>query len=389
MDSAEGIISVMSQAGLEPSADTYTTLLCGYAKKGDIESIKKTLTDCETKDVFLLDKDYLDIVYALGINGHNDYIPVILEKVRKAIGYNQDAINLIYRLINKGCEDSAYLVLLSMPRIQNDDGTLRPTGGFFIKQLVKANRPVEKVLEFCNKLESEDMHPRALITATEISLNLGNEVVAYALLRELQNRKQPVRQHYFWPLLVAKAKEDPTGDKVVSVLEEMVKFGINPSQETIRDYVLPNLKGSSSDILAKLRLANISLGSAASSLVHALLLRGEVDEAAVIASRVKAYYHPDMLKRPLTNAFYRNMSLDSYIKILRAIHDNLGRAEIVTHEEKTSSDVVGSFILDLASHPGKFSEVIESVLGELVNQGKLDYQFFLSINCVGYSTIRD
>lgn len=389
MDSAEGIISVMSQAGLEPSADTYTTLLCGYAKKGDIESIKKTLTDCETKDVFLLDKDYLDIVYALGINGHNDYIPVILEKVRKAIGYNQDAINLIYRLINKGCEDSAYLVLLSMPRIQNDDGTLRPTGGFFIKQLVKANRPVEKVLEFCNKLESEDMHHRALITATEISLNLGNEVVAYALLRELQNRKQPVRQHYFWPLLVAKAKEDPTGDKVVSVLEEMVKFGINPSQETIRDYVLPNLKGSSSDILAKLRLANISLGSAASSLVHALLLRGEVDEAAVIASRVKAYYHPDMLKRPLTNAFYRNMSLDSYIKILRAIHDNLGRAEIVTHEEKTSSDVVGSFILDLASHPGKFSEVIESVLGELVNQGKLDYQFFLSINCVGYSTIRD
>jgi hypothetical protein len=41
MESAEGIISVMKQAGLEPNDDTYVTLMCGYARKGDIENIKR------------------------------------------------------------------------------------------------------------------------------------------------------------------------------------------------------------------------------------------------------------------------------------------------------------------------------------------------------------
>lgn len=41
IESAIGILTVMSQAGLEPSADTYTTLLCGFARKGDVDSISK------------------------------------------------------------------------------------------------------------------------------------------------------------------------------------------------------------------------------------------------------------------------------------------------------------------------------------------------------------
>ncbi len=41
MESAEGIIAVMKQAGLEPNDDTYATLMRGFAKKGDIENIKR------------------------------------------------------------------------------------------------------------------------------------------------------------------------------------------------------------------------------------------------------------------------------------------------------------------------------------------------------------
>lgn len=154
MESARGILNVMVQAGLEPSADTYTTLLCGYAKQGDLESIQKVLDECEQKEVFLLDKDYLDIIYTLAANGHNEHIPTILGKVRKSVGFNQDAINLIYRLVNKGNEDAAYLVLKAMDRA-NTEGGRRPHGSFFIRQLVKANRPIEKIIEYCDKLESE------------------------------------------------------------------------------------------------------------------------------------------------------------------------------------------------------------------------------------------
>jgi leucine-rich PPR motif-containing protein, mitochondrial len=63
MESASGILAVMKQTGLEPSADSYTTLLCGYARKGDIGAINTLLEQCEKNEVYLLDKDLLDIIY--------------------------------------------------------------------------------------------------------------------------------------------------------------------------------------------------------------------------------------------------------------------------------------------------------------------------------------
>jgi leucine-rich PPR motif-containing protein len=74
MESASGILGVMQQAGLEPSADTYTTLLCGYAKKGDIDTIIKTLEQCDAQDLQLLDRDYMDIIYSLAVNDHLEHV---------------------------------------------------------------------------------------------------------------------------------------------------------------------------------------------------------------------------------------------------------------------------------------------------------------------------
>ena len=41
MESAEGMLAVMRQAGLEPNDDTYTTLMSGYAQKGDVENVHR------------------------------------------------------------------------------------------------------------------------------------------------------------------------------------------------------------------------------------------------------------------------------------------------------------------------------------------------------------
>ncbi|KAF2894634.1 hypothetical protein ILUMI_11532 [Ignelater luminosus] len=373
MESAHGILSVMAQAGLEPSADTYTTLLCGYSKKGDINMINKLLEECETKEVYLLDKDYLDIAYALAINGYTEHVPVILSKVRKAFGYNQDAINVIYRLINKGQEDAAILVLRTMPRNTKPDGTLQHSGTFFIRQMVKAERPLEKIIEICDKFEAENLYDRALLLATEASLELTNEKLAYPLMKELQNRGQQIRQHFFWPLIIAKG-DDPSGDGIIEVLLQMDEFNITPSSETLRDYVIPNLRGNSSEIIAKLRKGNVSLGSSACNLVYSLLQRNNIEEASVIISRVSAYYHPEMLRRTLSMAFYATNDLKSYMTILRYIHENLDRRDAVIQEEdsKTSTnnmEVVGQLICDLTHNGREFTEVIHNVLAALVEQG--------------------
>lgn len=61
----------------------------------------------------------------------------LIEKLDKQQGYNQDAINLIYRLLNSGCPQMAYQVFLSMRMARNALGESAPMGGFFISHLVK------------------------------------------------------------------------------------------------------------------------------------------------------------------------------------------------------------------------------------------------------------
>lgn len=77
MRSAADLLTVMRQAGLEPSADTYKELLCGYAKHGDMDSITKTLSECKSNNIQLLDTDYLDIINSLANNGHSEHIETV------------------------------------------------------------------------------------------------------------------------------------------------------------------------------------------------------------------------------------------------------------------------------------------------------------------------
>ena len=137
MESAKGILAVMQQAGIEPSADTYTTLLCCHARHGDLDSIVALIDECEKKEILLLDKDLLDVVYALAINGHEAKVDPVLAKLRQGTGFNQDSVNVILRLINKGHEDVGLKILRVMPRATRADGQLVDTGSFFVKQLVK------------------------------------------------------------------------------------------------------------------------------------------------------------------------------------------------------------------------------------------------------------
>ncbi|CAG7715983.1 unnamed protein product, partial [Allacma fusca] len=59
------MLSVMSQAGLEPNDDTYITLMTGYAKIGDIENVHRIVQECEEKEIFLVDRDFLNVIYTL------------------------------------------------------------------------------------------------------------------------------------------------------------------------------------------------------------------------------------------------------------------------------------------------------------------------------------
>ena len=68
----------MKQAGIEPTANSYTAVLCVHAKRGDIDAIRSTLNECKQKDFILLDKDILEVIYTLACSGYENYIDEVL-----------------------------------------------------------------------------------------------------------------------------------------------------------------------------------------------------------------------------------------------------------------------------------------------------------------------
>lgn len=349
IESAAGIIGVMSQAGLEPSADTYTTLLCGFARKGDIESINKYAELCEEKEIHLLDKDFLEIVYSLAINNHEDKIESILSKLKKSIGYNQDAVNVILRLVNKGKVNSAVEVLKTMPRSTRLDGELSDTGSFLIKQLVKADRPIEQVLAVCSELESTNMHTKSILIALEEALKQSKVQVAKNLLLEMKKKGNEIRQHYFWPLLASAKSQEEAFDLVNFITNE---FNQELSGQTIRDYLIPKLTDQNYDkMLLTLRNMGLSSATACTCVAYSAIKKDDLAGAAKIMNTFDAYFSPGLFRKPLLFALTSKRDFENYVKCVRSIHDgvprlqNLNMRQMKEAEEDNTEGKSNVFIL--------------------------------------------
>lgn len=159
----------------------------------------------------------------------------------------------------------------------------------------------------------------------------------------------------------------------------MNDFNLNISAETIREYVLPHVKGKSDDLIDKLRNVGVSLGTAAVSIIHKYLNENKIQDAATLAKRITIYYPPQLLRRPLTMAYIHSKDLDSYVDIVREVHDNFDRKELLQRDEQNEEessqksdkkDIVGHFVLDITYfNPKNMVENIEAVLNGLVNNG--------------------
>lgn len=194
----------------------------------------------------------------------------------------------------------------------------------------------------------------------------------------LSNQFFQIKQHFFWPLLVAKGKEK-NQKAIFDVLLKMSDFKLVPNSETVREYVLPTLRGKADDIIDKLRNVGISLGTATLSLIHKYLMENKIKDAALLAKRINIYYSPQLIRRPLNMSYINTNDLDSYVDIIREVHDNFDRREAFQRDDQNEDesfqksdkrDMVGNFILDITyAYPKNMINVIENALEGLVKEG--------------------
>lgn len=70
------------------------------------------LQECGEGDVILIDKDFMSVIYTLVANGHEHLVDSVIPLLTKRTGFNQDATNLVLRLVSIGKLDIAYRQVL-------------------------------------------------------------------------------------------------------------------------------------------------------------------------------------------------------------------------------------------------------------------------------------
>uniref|UniRef100_A0A8C4SYQ8 Leucine rich pentatricopeptide repeat containing n=1 Tax=Erpetoichthys calabaricus TaxID=27687 RepID=A0A8C4SYQ8_ERPCA len=237
MENAENILSVMKTAGIEPGPDTYLALLRAYAEKGDIEHIKQTLETIEKTNVSLLDRDLLQVIFSLSKSGHEKLVPDILERMRHDRGYIPDAMNLCLTLVTRGLEDTAFEVLKTFPsnHSEGQNGDAMDLGNFFLRHCVNMDK-VKNVNRLMAAKES-DLHTSALQFTLYCALDAKKTGMAVELMKEMKMDGLPVRQHYFWPLLIHHQKHKNV-QGTSEVLRAMQELGLETDVDTYSNYIL-------------------------------------------------------------------------------------------------------------------------------------------------------
>uniref|UniRef100_A0A8C8EV07 PROP1-like PPR domain-containing protein n=1 Tax=Oncorhynchus tshawytscha TaxID=74940 RepID=A0A8C8EV07_ONCTS len=240
MESSESILQVMKGAGIEPGPDTYVALLNAYAERGDMDKIKQTLEAVENTDTSLMDRDLMQVVFSLSKAGHQQHVPEIVERMRHERGYVPDAMNLCLSLITQGQEDTAFTVLKTFPTLQQEtqSGDSPTLGNFFLRHCVNMDKPVDKVARYCKELQDSSYHATPLQFTLYCCLEAKKTATAVEVMKMMKEQGQPIRPHYFWPLLTQHAKDQNTTG-IMEVLKGMQELDVPADVETMSFYVLP------------------------------------------------------------------------------------------------------------------------------------------------------
>lgn len=256
----------------------------------------------------------------------------MFDQIQKGPSYRHDAYNAILRLINKGQVEVATKILKTFNKPTEEQFY---QGAFFIKQLVKVKKSPENIVQICRTLKEDGVIPNALLIALETSMQLGDVELSQQLLKELHKNGIEIRQHYFWPLLAQKGKENDE-EGLLQVLRSMSNEGIIPSRETLQNYVIPYLKGNTDpqNIVVKLQIANVPPMVSLKSVIMELLQMGNIKEAAKLAQQHKIRGNT-FIKEQLCTAFAKTKDIDSFATILHVTSTN---SEIAETDEPISQE---------------------------------------------------
>lgn len=73
IDNAVHVLDLMKESKIEPSAETYTELMCVYAKGDHFGKIQEILSECKMKEIPFSNRQICEVILTLCMNKHQDH----------------------------------------------------------------------------------------------------------------------------------------------------------------------------------------------------------------------------------------------------------------------------------------------------------------------------
>lgn len=64
LEGARSVLTAMGTAGITPTSRTYSILISGSARVGDIATVKKMISECESNEIFFSDRVNIFLCYS-------------------------------------------------------------------------------------------------------------------------------------------------------------------------------------------------------------------------------------------------------------------------------------------------------------------------------------
>lgn len=352
-ESAWGVLEVMRNARLEPTADTFHTLLCGCAERGDQAGLERALREADRAEAFLADDRLLDVCRLLACAGHDHLMDTVLERTRRLAGYTQDCISACLQLVAQGRHEAAFRLLLTM-----GEGRGENHGSFFVAQLVRQGAALDTVLHYCRELHSRGINQHALARCAEVALARHQADLALGLLREMHAQGLPVRPHYFYPLVLARAGDEPA---LLSLLSSMLELGVEPTTELLAEYLLPALgTQDTQQLVDKLRGLGLSVSAVVNPLVRHYLDTRQPDKALALVDQYPVNLAPSLVAPALVACYRETRNAAATVQLLaRAL-----KGPEATATGTSRRDWGGRFLMDcLGDQP---ADHLASLVPEMV-----------------------
>ncbi|XP_064538377.1 leucine-rich PPR motif-containing protein, mitochondrial [Drosophila montana] len=345
---AEAVLNSMRAAGITPTLSTQALCFVAYVENAELskagELLKQHAGSFNAPQLLQMLRAVLsqmkvdeNLMQQLMAELPSEYVDGV--DVPPAIN------SLCIQLLHKGQAELMIQLIALLPAPKyNENQNIDGFAALLLQELFRARTPLNQMIQFATQLRQRGQNIRALEVLAELALR-RQPAIALNCLEALNAAGEPLRPHYFWPLLLQQHKREGESG-VLRLLGDMQRLGVECDEQTLRLYVLPHLWQTLQQPLQALQQLDAVGVRASQSLVHVLaqqLQHQQVSEALELLQRYPTRVQPSLLLQPLA-ALAVHMRATKRYELFAQLTQALQQRSLQRQE-----DFVGSLLLQMCA----------------------------------------